>query len=460
MKSNYLFKQRNYPLPRTAIEAEILFAARIMQVRFLGAVIKPVHPCTGLRARFAQQNALLLRTTDIRVGTEKKTPREQNRSGKKIGAVWCSGADRRSFEASAVLHFVFFEVIVNKMQQSAKESCLLKRKTVPEVFPLTIGSGKTMPFEKRHAGCEEREKINRRRIYDTLRINFFEATKQTACIFSKGEMDEETGLYYYGARYLDPKYSRWLSGDPALSDYIPTAGTDPSKLAGMEGVYNTVNLHLYHYAGNNPVKYTDPTGMFDDVSESCKNFIKNYEGGFHPKIYDAEDPSNEYKKGKAGDWTIGYGHKLTANDLSSGIYDNGIKKDDASKLFDKDLKSSVDAVNRDLPNADKLTQNQFDALVDFTYNIGSGDGFKNSKVKVAVEKYGDKIANSETMQTDDYKINIADVFRHHIPPRTSPINKGIKNRRYNEVQMFLYGDYQRDDTPPGIASGWQEGIKI
>jgi len=41
-------------------------------VRFLGAVIKPVHPCTGLIARFAQQNALLLRTTDIRVGTEKK----------------------------------------------------------------------------------------------------------------------------------------------------------------------------------------------------------------------------------------------------------------------------------------------------------------------------------------------------------------------------------------------------
>ena len=278
--------------------------------------------------------------------------------------------------------------------------------------------------------------------------------------FTGKEMDEETGLYYYGARYLDPKYSRWLSGDPALGDYIPTAGTDPSRLAGMGGVYNTVNLHLYHYAGNNPVKYTDPTGMFDDISESCKNFMKNYEGGFHPKIYDAEDPSNEYKKGKAGDWTIGYGHKLTANDLSSGIYDNGIKKDDASKLFDKDLKSSVDAVNRDLPNADKLTQNQFDALVDFTYNIGSGDGFKNSKVKVAVEKYGDKIANSETMQTDDYKINIADVFRHHIPPRTSPINKGIKNRRYNEVQMFLYGDYQRDDTPPGIASGWQEGIKI
>jgi hypothetical protein len=30
----------------------------------------------------------------------------------------------------------------------------------------------------------------------------------------------------------------------------------------MGGVFNTVNLHLYHYAGNNPVKYVDPDGNF------------------------------------------------------------------------------------------------------------------------------------------------------------------------------------------------------
>ena len=79
-------------------------------------------------------------------------------------------------------------------------------------------------------------------------------------------MDEETVLYYYGARYLDPKYSRWLSGDPALGDYIPKAPIDDEakkhneNLSGMGGVFNVVNLHLYHYAGNNPVKYTDPDG--------------------------------------------------------------------------------------------------------------------------------------------------------------------------------------------------------
>ena len=146
MKSKlHFYSQRNYPLPRTAIEAEILFAARVTQVRFLKRL-------SG------------------------KTPLEQSSNGKKIGA------------ESAVLHFVFFIVMVNKMQQSAKR-IRINKNILFEVFPLTAGiagSGKTRPFEKRQVGCEERGKINRRRIYDTLRINFFGATKQTACIFSKG----------------------------------------------------------------------------------------------------------------------------------------------------------------------------------------------------------------------------------------------------------------------------------
>ena len=65
--------------------------------------------------------------------------------------------------------------------------------------------------------------------------------------FTGKEMDEETGLYYYGARYLDPKYSRWISTD-----------------VGAGGIYNTVNFNVYHYGNNNPIKYTDPTGMWID----------------------------------------------------------------------------------------------------------------------------------------------------------------------------------------------------
>jgi RHS repeat-associated protein len=92
------------------------------------------------------------------------------------------------------------------------------------------------------------------------------ANNKTPYRFTGKEFDEETGLYYYGARYLNPQTSMWLSADPAMGEYIPRAPIDDDarkynqNLPGMGGVFNYINLHTYHYAGNNPVKYVDPDG--------------------------------------------------------------------------------------------------------------------------------------------------------------------------------------------------------
>jgi RHS repeat-associated protein len=112
-------------------------------------------------------------------------------------------------------------------------------------------------------------------------------SRESGKISSK-ELDAETGFYYYGARYLDPRTSRWLSGDPALGEYLPGApvNDDAKKsnqnLPGQGGVFNLVNLHVYHYAGNNPVKYVDPDGKELDVSQLDEGQRKTFQ-----KAYDA-----------------------------------------------------------------------------------------------------------------------------------------------------------------------------
>ena len=59
-------------------------------------------------------------------------------------------------------------------------------------------------------------------------------------LFNAKELDEETGLYYYGARYLDPDIALWLSTDPLQGKY---PGMSP-----------------YNYCAGNPVKLVDPDG--------------------------------------------------------------------------------------------------------------------------------------------------------------------------------------------------------
>ena len=62
----------------------------------------------------------------------------------------------------------------------------------------------------------------------------------TPYLFNAKEFDEETGMYYYGARYYEPRLSLWMSVDPLQEKYP--------------------NISTYCNAANNPIKFIDSDG--------------------------------------------------------------------------------------------------------------------------------------------------------------------------------------------------------
>ena len=107
---------------------------------------------------------------------------------------------------------------------------------------------------------------------------------QSPYYFNAKELDNETGLYYYGARYLDPTGAMWLSVDPMWEKYVGAT--------------------VYNYCHNSPIAYIDPNGK-DEYGVSSTGEI-----ALIKKTNDAKDQliagvlidkNGNIKKGKSGD---------------------------------------------------------------------------------------------------------------------------------------------------------------
>jgi lysozyme len=77
-------------------------------------------------------------------------------------------------------------------------------------------------------------------------------------------------------------------------------------------------------------------------------------------------------------WTIGYGH--TGPHIEEGMT---ISQEEADHLLLLDVQESVDAVNKLVTVP--ITQDQFDALVDFTFNVGA-ENFEKSTLLIKLNK--------------------------------------------------------------------------
>lgn len=159
--------------------------------------------------------------------------------------------------------------------------------------------------------------------------------------------------------YYDP-IPKYLGSGESINDYRHTVtnryyyammGLEGDPPTGRKGFSNTQII---------PPKL-NVNNLY--VSQRGIDFIISFEGAFHSQSYDAT--------GK-GDWTIGWGHKI-----KQGEHFSNITVDDGRKLFEKDLKETIDQINYyvEVP----LSQNQYDALVSYVFNAGSGNVFVSSK---------------------------------------------------------------------------------
>jgi lysozyme len=131
--------------------------------------------------------------------------------------------------------------------------------------------------------------------------------------------------------------------------------------------------------------------------------IKQFEG-FRTQIY----------QDAAGLPTIGYGHRL----LNPGSFPNGVTEDAAASILRADLCAAITVV--ELLVKVPLTQGQFDALVDFVFNLGQ-ERFARSTLPRALNGGRYQAAGEQLLRWD--LINGEE-------------NQGLRQRRLAELTLW------------------------
>ena len=149
-------------------------------------------------------------------------------------------------------------------------------------------------------------------------------------------------------------------------------------------------------------RYDNSSNMV--TSDNGRNLIKKFEGCSLTAYQDS-----------VGVWTIGYGH--TAN----VYYGETITSSEADALLASDLKTFENGVNK-YTSGVSLTQNQFDALVSFSYNVGLANLKNSTLLKKVKANPKDKAIETE--------------FRRWVYAG-GKILQGLVNRRAEEAKLYF-----------------------
>ncbi|MCR5826376.1 MAG: S-layer homology domain-containing protein [Oscillospiraceae bacterium] len=166
------------------------------------------------------------------------------------------------------------------------------------------------------------------------------------------------------------------------------------------------------------------------VSDACLNLIRHYEGY----------SDHAYQNG--GKWFIGYGTQIDKD-----AYPNGISETEAAELMRGTLRSSEERVRVFASQRGiQLTQGQFDALVDFTYTLGTAWMNGNSLVR--------RLVTGEVELSRRETARAFGVWCHS----GGAVLPGLARRRLEEAALYLDGSTEAASTFCYLAIEREEGV--
>jgi len=147
------------------------------------------------------------------------------------------------------------------------------------------------------------------------------------------------------------------------------------------------------YKDNNKTMDTNGTnyGTNYETNSSKERSTIDYEG-FSSSIY---EDTKGYK-------TIGFGHKLTKEEIESGIYDNGISEEEARKLFEQEYHEHIEQFYSNFEWVKEQPEHVRKALEDMAYNMGPSWMHKWPKLQQAL-KTGDYERAAHEIATSKYR---------------------------------------------------------
>ena len=254
--------------------------------------------------------------------------------------------------------------------------------------------------------------------YGELLVDEHSSSEDLPYKFNGKQFDEETGLYYYGARYMNPMASIWYGVDPLAEKYVTAGGyiytlENPINLVDPDG--NKVIPKLYVNDSKKPVSYY----------RSPKNFSKAMKA-FAKTTYGKKVLADFTEKGKTIFGVKGNG-KYAKFDLvldEEAFTDQQIR---TAKFLDND--GSWIAAQTQM-SKDQDGKPQFTIIFDLSYSSDELTETVTHEFSVHLSRYSGVL--DTYMKTDNYKAaekiwkNLSGNDEHHDLIRRSPKLPGSK----------------------------------